>query len=561
MKKRKIRNVLYIIASVILVACLTACNASADVQKEHSDVQTEHVAEAEAETFETTEANGQTGPVDEESTAEQPEATEPSEDSKSEATNSPEGDKPEATNSSDDDKSEVTGEATLATPSTAGALCVKGTQLTDSKGNPVQLRGISTHGLSWFPQYVNQELFHELRNDWKANVMRLAMYTAENGGYCTDGNKDKLKQLVKDGVQYATNADMYVMIDWHVLRDEDPNRNKDEAKQFFEEMSKEYAGADNVIYEICNEPNGATSWADVKAYALEIIPIIRANDKDALIIVGTPTWSQDVDKAAADPITEYDNIMYSLHFYATTHTDWLRDRMNQALDSGLPIFVSEFGTCDASGNGAFDEYQSNEWIKALDARGVSYVTWNLSNKNETSSIFSAGCSKTSGFTTEDLSQNGKWIYKLLTGNRKVGDLTAGDGKEEKSSEKNSSEKQGDSKENTSGKEPVADSVSGTSNDLKYTAVVTGSWEADGKTFYQYTLTLENVSGKKLDGWEMEMVFSDKIEFSDGWNGEYKVEEARLKISSKDYNRMVEPGGKVQDVGFIISSNPQLTIEK
>lgn len=550
MKKRTIRNVLYMIASVMLIISLTACNASQQAKEVISDVQTEHVTEAESDISEVVEENRQTNPADAESTAEKPEATESSEDSK-----------PEATESSKDSKSEVTDEAILATPSTAGALCVKGTQLTDSKGNPVQLRGISTHGLSWFPQYVNQELFYELRNDWKANVMRLAMYTAENGGYCTDGNKDKLKQLVKDGVQYATNADMYVMIDWHVLRDEDPNRNKDEAKKFFGEMSKEYAGADNVIYEICNEPNGATSWADVKAYALEIIPIIRANDKDALIIVGTPTWSQDVDKAAADPITEYDNIMYSLHFYATTHTDWLRERMNQALDSGLPIFVSEFGTCDASGNGAFDEYQSNEWIKALDARGVSYVTWNLSNKNETSSIFSAGCSKTSGFTTEDLSQNGKWIYKLLTGNRKVEDLTAGDGKEEKSSEKNSSEKQGDSKENTSGKEPAADSVTGTSNDLKYTAVVTGSWEADGKTFYQYTLTLENVSGKKLDGWEMEMVFSDKIEFSDGWNGDYKVEETRLKISSKDYNRTVEPGGKVQDVGFIISSNPQLTIEK
>lgn len=549
MKKRSIRSVLYMIASVILVACLTACNATADAQKELSDVQTEHVAETETETFETAEENRQTDPADAESTEEQPEATDSSEDSK-----------PEATDSSDDDKSEVTGETILATPSTAGALCVKGTQLTDSKGNPVQLRGISTHGLSWFPQYVNQDLFHELRNGWKANVMRLAMYTAENGGYCTDGNKDKLKQLVKDGVQYATNADMYVMIDWHVLRDEDPNRNKDEAKKFFEEMSKEYAGADNVIYEICNEPNGATSWADVKAYALEIIPIIRANDKDALIIVGTPTWSQDVDKAAGDPITEYDNIMYSLHFYATTHTDWLRDRMNQALDSGLPIFVSEFGTCDASGNGAFDEYQSNEWIKALDARSVSYVTWNLSNKNETSSIFSAGCTKTSGFTTEDLSQNGKWIYKLLTGDRKVENLATSNCKEEKSSGKDSSEKQGDEKENSSGQE-AADSVTGTSNNLKYTAVVTGSWEADGKTFYQYTLTLENVSGKKLDGWEMEVVFSDKIEFSDGWNGDYKVEETRLKISSKDYNRTIESGGKVQDVGFIISSNPQLTIEK
>lgn len=522
MKKRMSKKVLGIMALVILTFSMTACNAS---EKAKDSAQVEVSEETKAEVAEEEESK--------------PEATEEKEESK-----------PETTEEKEESKLEATGETLLATPSVSGALRVEGTQLADSKGNPVQLRGISTHGLSWFPQYVNQQLFHELHKDWNANVVRLAMYTAENGGYCTDGDKEKLKQLVKDGVQYATNADMYVIVDWHVLRDENPHNNKEEAKKFFEEISKEYANANNVIYEICNEPNGSTSWADVKSYAEEIIPIIRANDKDALIIVGTPTWCQDVDKAAADPITKYDNIMYALHFYATSHTDWLRERMNQAIDAGLPIFVSEFGTCDASGSGTFDEYQSNEWIKALDARGVSYVTWNLSNKNETSSIFADGCTKTSGFTQEDLSQNGKWIYALLTGDREVGNSVSDTATVNKQS----------SDSDTAKEEAPANSVSGTSNDFKYTATVAGSWESEGKTFYQYVLELENISGKEIDGWEMTISFSSDIELSNGWNGEYSVSGKKLTIKCMDYNGKVSAGSKVGDIGFIISGDSDLKIK-
>nr|MBQ8252840.1 cellulase family glycosylhydrolase [Lachnospiraceae bacterium] len=535
------KKVLLYICLVILTFSMTACNAADKTKDTMSEVQVDsHQSEDVSEAGETTQAD-----VSGDTESEDPDE----EESKTREDNKKEESKPEATEQKES-KSDAT---LLATPSTAGALHVEGTQLKDSKGNNVQLRGISTHGLSWFPQYVNQELFHELHTEWNANVMRLAMYTAENGGYCTDGDKNKLKQLVKDGVQYATNADMYVIVDWHVLRDENPNRNKDEAKKFFEEMSKEFASANNVIYEICNEPNGGTSWADVKSYAEEIIPVIRANDKDALIIVGTPTWCQDVDKAATDPITTYDNVMYALHFYATTHTEWLRDRMNQAIDAGLPIFVSEFGTCDASGNGAFDEYQSNEWIKALDAKGVSYVTWNLSNKNETSSIFADGCAKTSGFTQDDLSQNGKWIYALLTGEREIGNSNT----EKSENKKDDTEKTESGKQDSSTK---SDAVSGKSGDFKYSATVTGSWESEGKTFYQYNLELENTSGKEIDGWEITISFNGDIELSNGWNGNYSVSGKKLKITSMDYNGKISDGAKAGDIGFIISGDADLKIK-
>lgn len=302
----------------------------------------------------------------------------------------------------------------MAAPSVTGALHVEGTRLVGSSGEPVQLRGISTHGLAWFPDYVNEACFAQLHDEWKANVIRLAMYTAENGGYCTDGDKEYLKGLIRDGVSYAGRQDMYVIIDWHILSDSNPNRYLNEAKDFWKEISAEYADADHVLYEICNEPNGDTGWSDVKAYAQEVIPVIRANDKDAVIIVGTPNWSQYVDQAAADPVTGYENIMYTLHFYAATHKEDLRDKMAAAIDGGLPIFVTEYGICDASGNGAIDEGQADQWVELMNQYGVSYVAWNLSNKDESSSILLSSCDKTSGFTEEDLSTSGKWLYRTLS---------------------------------------------------------------------------------------------------------------------------------------------------
>ena len=300
----------------------------------------------------------------------------------------------------------------LAVPSVNGKLHVEGSKLCDEKGNEVQLRGVSTHGLAWFPQYVNNECFATLKS-WGANVIRLAMYTYENGGYCTDGDQEQLKSLIENGVKYATDNDMYVIIDWHVLNEGNPNRYSDRAKAFFSEMAQKYAANNNVIYEICNEPCNGATWDDVKFYAGEVIPSIRSYDKDAVILIGTPNWSQDVDCAVNDPVMGFDNIMYSLHFYAATHKEDLQNKLKAAADAGLPIFVSEYGICDASGNGQIDVDSANNWISILDSYGISYVCWNLSNKAETSAILSSSCDKTSGFTYDDLSDEGKWLYGML----------------------------------------------------------------------------------------------------------------------------------------------------
>ena len=295
-----------------------------------------------------------------------------------------------------------------------GALKVVNGRLLDQNDEPVRLYGMSTHGLSWYPQYVTEETFRSLRDEWGINCVRLALYTAENGGYCTDGDQSMLRNHILNGVNHATNLGMYVIVDWHILSEQDPNVYKEQAKEFFDWVSSSYGGYTNVIYEICNEPNGYATWDSVKSYAEEVIPVIRANDPDALILVGTPTWSQDIDKALADPLS-FDNVLYTLHFYAATHKDELRSRLKKCANAGLPVFISEFGTCDASGNGGNDFAQTEEWMKLAEDYNISTVAWNLSNKNETSGVFANGCEKLSGWSDADLKESGVWLKNYFGG--------------------------------------------------------------------------------------------------------------------------------------------------
>ena len=440
----------------------------------------------------------------------------------------------------------------LAVPSRCGALSVNGTQLVDQNGNPVQLRGISTHGLSWFPNFVDQNAFRQFREEWNVNVMRLAMYTHENGGYCTDGNKENLKNIIYRGVQYATDNDMYVIIDWHVLQEQNPNVYKEEAKKFFSEMSEKYKDYDNVIYEICNEPNGGVGWSEVKSYAEEIIPIIRANDEKAIILVGTPNWSQRVDEAANDPITGYDNIMYTLHFYAATHKDDLRNTMVNAINAGLPVFVSEYGICDASGNGGLDKDSAQKWVDTMNSYGVSYICWALANKNESAALIKSSCSKTSGFDDNDLSESGKWLYQTLTGNAVIGNSIgsgAGDG---------AGGGAGSSSGGSTGSS-TGSTESFNSSGLEGTLTLQSQWEADGKVNYQYNMTLTNNSSSSVSSWAIDIHFSGDIGFSSGWGGTYTVNGNTLHVISEGYNGSIPAGGTLGDLGFIITGPSGLKV--
>ena len=291
--------------------------------------------------------------------------------------------------------------------------------MVDQNGVPTQLRGASTHGMHWFPQYVNQNAFQTLRDDWGINMVRLVCYPRDGGsvGYLTGGDstKQQLDTLIQNGVDYATKLGMYALVDWHVHA-YNPNEYLKEAKIFFTKYATMYKDHDNVLYEICNEPTG-TNWysgngKDLYTYCSEVIQTIRDIDPDAIIICGTNTWSQDVDQVAAKPMKAlgYENIMYTFHFYSATHKENLMEKVRLATKDGTPIFVTEFGICSADGNGSYDPESADRWIALLDELNISFACWSYSNCNEKSAYFKSSCSNAGGdWTADDLTTTGKWL--------------------------------------------------------------------------------------------------------------------------------------------------------
>ena len=301
-----------------------------------------------------------------------------------------------------------------ARPSSCGRLQVVNGKLCAEDGEPVMLRGVSLNGLITSESFLNEPLFEELSNDVGVNLFRLPVYTYGVGvvGYCTKGDKEKHKQDIEIGVELAAKYDMYVIIDWHILSDGDPNTYLDDAKTFFSEMAETYRDHNNVLYEICNEPNGV-DWPTVKAYAEQVIPVIREKDPDSVILVGNPDWSKDLISVAADPLA-FDNILYSLHFYAATHGQNYREMTEQVSKRGLPIFVTEFGITAASGGHPRDPESADLWIDLLERENISYCMWALSKAPEACSVIRSTVLTYNGFTHDDYSETGLWLIDTLS---------------------------------------------------------------------------------------------------------------------------------------------------
>lgn len=271
----------------------------------------------------------------------------------------------------------------------------------DKNGNPIQLRGMSTHGLQWFPEILNENAFAALANDWGANVIRLAMYVGEDG-YAKDPKT--MKERVIKGIELAKKYDMYVIVDWHVHIPGNPLADVySGAYDFFDEISDLYPNDPYIIYEFCNEPNSndggipggsvpnnEEGWQIVKSYAEPIIKMLREKGNENLIIVGNPNWSQRPDLAANDPIDD-SNTVYAVHFYTGTHkpdpNDYVMNNLIYALEKRVPIFISEWGTSEASGNGGPYLEESDKWLSFLNKYNIGWVNWSLTNKNETSGAF------------------------------------------------------------------------------------------------------------------------------------------------------------------------------
>lgn len=272
-----------------------------------------------------------------------------------------------------------------------GQVHVCGAHLCNQYNRPVQLRGMSTHGIQWFSQCYNDASLDALANDWKSDLLRIAMYVQEDG-YETDpaGFTSRVNGLV----DLAEARGMYALIDFHTLTPGDPNFNLDRAKTFFASVAARNADKKNVIYEIANEPNGV-SWTAVKSYAEQVIPVIRAADPDAVVIVGTRGWSSlgvsdgsSESEVVSNPVNAA-NIMYAFHFYAASHKDSYRAALSRAANQ-LPLFVTEFGTVSATGGGALDRASTTAWLDLLDQLKIGYANWTYSDAPESSAALRPG---------------------------------------------------------------------------------------------------------------------------------------------------------------------------
>jgi len=286
-----------------------------------------------------------------------------------------------------------------------GQLHVDGIQLKDKNNDAVVLRGMSFGWHNWWPRFYNADVVKWLHNDWDCSVVRSAMGVEPAGGYIDrpDWSKEKIRAVI-DG---ALREGIYVIIDWH-----SHNIRLKEAQKFFTEMAKEYGNYPNVIYEIFNEPEHQT-WDEIKAYAIELIKTIRAIDAKNIILVGNPHWDQDIDIVADDPIKGFSNIMYTVHFYAATHKQTLRDKCNYALKKKIPIFISESAGMEATGDGPINDDEWTKWITWAEANKISWITWSVADKNETCSVLYPSASSNGNWNDKDLKESGIKTRQLL----------------------------------------------------------------------------------------------------------------------------------------------------
>ncbi len=292
-----------------------------------------------------------------------------------------------------------------------GRLKLVGNQLCNDKGIPIQLRGISSHGLQWFWQCYSQSSLQTLTTDWGIDVFRAAMYVDE-GGYLSD--KTTLQNRVDQIVDWTEKAGIYCIVDWHILNPGNPYEHVGDAKAFFAGMAQKYAGKKHVIYEICNEPNGVT-WGTIKGYAEEVIPVIRQYDNQAIILVGTPSWSGTPGDVVSSPLTGATayNVLYTFHFYAGSH--YSQNYIDGVIKQ-IPLFVSEWGTSNYSGNGGDDYTNAQNWMNLLGGANssgtkVSWCNWSYCDKSETSASLTPGACSSGNWNSTSFT--GSWVKSHL----------------------------------------------------------------------------------------------------------------------------------------------------
>ncbi len=305
------------------------------------------------------------------------------------------------------EEEEPSGETFSSVVEQHGQLSISGNKIINKDGEAVQLRGMSFFWSQWMGQYYTKEAVKWLKDDWQATIVRAAMAVDAADGYITNPSVEKAKII--EVVDAAIAEGIYVIIDWHSHHAENY---LEEAKAFFSEMAQKYGSYPNVIYEPYNEPLDVSWTGVIKPYHEAVIASIREHDPDNIVICGTRTWSQRVDEVVGNKISDA-NVAYTLHYYAATHKQSLRDIADVALNGNVPIFVTEYGLSEASGDGSLNEAEANTWWDYLDSNKISWCNWSIADKVELSAALNPGASPLGNWSTSDITQSGTMVRNEL----------------------------------------------------------------------------------------------------------------------------------------------------
>lgn len=302
-----------------------------------------------------------------------------------------------------------------------GALHVCHRQLCDRLNRPLQLRGMSTHGLQWYSHCLTPASLDALARDWHASVMRVSMYVQEDG-YASD--PPGFSALAERLIDALIARGLYVIVDWHLLDPGDPMVNLARARVYFDRIARRYAGVPNLLYEIANEPNGSyaegaqrhrVDWARIRAYAQRLLPVIRAQVPAAVVIVGTPDWSSLGVSGGSGPAEVWERpladpqLMYGFHFYAASHGQTYRQALEQAA-ARLPIFVTEWGSQEYTGDGPDDFVSAGAYLELMQRLGISWASWNYSDDPRSGAAFVPGtCERGGPWNGAALKPAGAWV--------------------------------------------------------------------------------------------------------------------------------------------------------
>ena len=275
-------------------------------------------------------------------------------------------------------------------------------------GAEVQVRGMSLYWslMDEALEFWSEEGVTSMVNDMKIQIVRAAMATGKEDwtkgkyiGY--EVQPEAQTNFMKAVVEAAIKQDIYVIIDWH---SHEANTQTQNAVKFFGEMAQKYGNYDNVIFEVFNEPQ-KVEWNVIKNYADAVVAEIRKYS-DNLILVGTPEWDQYPNRAIGGEINDpKKNTAYTFHYYSGTHCISGMHPGNQywacegehaieAMNAGLSVFVSEWGTTTADGKGGIAG-DNDGWQNWMNENKLSWANWSASKIPEGSAAFSSGATKTS----------------------------------------------------------------------------------------------------------------------------------------------------------------------